>query len=231
MCFRFKIQNLNLLAIYIRDFLDMCSKFQGENGISMSIKFHHLVHLPRLIAKFGPPRFFSTLNFEQHNHFLKKLMMTSSNWINPPETICNKYAQDKCIVEENLPVEIDKVNYNAALPIEVLRICVQSSDCYSLNGLKINGIKYTVFDSAIFLCKNEHDSLIFLVIEKIFNIDNNFYFFGQEYEGILSDFNQVHLQSLNSKLSVKYLVEGLNSSSYNLYKEAGNFYIVPYYWL
>ena len=64
MCFEFKSENLNLLACLIRDFLYLCSKFSGENGISMSIKFHHLIHLPRQIQKFGPPRYFSTINFE-----------------------------------------------------------------------------------------------------------------------------------------------------------------------
>ena len=231
MCFKFEIDNINLLANTIHDFLQACSEFSGEGQISMSIKFHHLIHLPRQILKFGPPRFFSTLNFEQHNHFLKQLMLTSNNWINPPETICVKYAQEKCIVSENAPVETNKVEFHGTLPPEISALCQSPESAFALTSLKINGVKYKCFTSALFLGQDSFGSLRFLAIEKIFNINSDFFLYGQAYEGVYSDYNQIILHNLNSKSALKYSSIDCNFSSYNLYKEGSTLYIVPYYWL
>ena len=231
MVFKFEIQNIEMIETIISDFLFACSNYSGDGEISMSIKFHHLVHLPRQIMKFGPPRFFSTLNFEQHNHFLKRLMMTSSNWVNPAETICTKYAQEGCIVIENKPEEINKTPYIASLPQDILVQSGPDPDSFLLSGLKINGIKYTCFQSVIFLEKDNLDQLKFLYIEKIFIVDEEYFFSGQVYEGVGNDYNQITLHSLNLTSCLKYSSIESNFSSYQLYRQRGSLFIIPFHWL
>ena len=214
----------------ISDFLFCCSKFSDEKEFFITIKFHHLVHIPRLISKFGPPRFFSTLNFEQHNHFLKKLILNSSNWINPIETICTKYAQNCCIMKELQPVEINKVHYYGQLPQEIPYDLAINSTAFVLGSLLIDGIKYISLKSIIFVGKNECECLKFMLIEKIFLIDQNYYFFGQIFEGVYTEYNQINLFSLKYKFTIKHSSLFPNYSSYSLYEDNGQSYIIPYHW-
>ena len=231
MCFTFDLNTISILETLINDFLFCCSEFSSNNEIVITIKFHHLVHIPRLITKFGPPRFFSTLNFEQHNHFLKGLILTSSNWINPIETICNKYAQNSCILKDQLPVETKKIQYFGILPNELSERYSSDSEIFTLGSVNINNIKYTALKSVIFLGKNDYDVLKFMLIEKIFKCNINYYFYGQLYEGIHSDYNEINLFCLNTNFCIDHSLLKPNFSSYSLYKNNSNSYIVPYHWL
>ena len=231
MCFEFEVENVSLLSTTIRDFLQLCSTHSGENGIKMTIKFHHLVHLPRLILQFGSPRYFSTLNFEQHNHFLKKLMMSSANLTNPPETISVKYAQKRCLLSQKLPKEVRKSLFLGFLPPQVSSQCESFNQVFSMMAVSINNIKYIVLRSLIFLKRDENDSLIFLLIEKIFCVDGEYFFYGNAYEGVPNEFNQVLLHNLGFQTALKYSSIEMNFSSYNLYKEGSCLFTIPYCWI
>ena len=231
MCFEFRLENVHLLSNTIQDFLRLCSQNSGENGIKMTIKFHHLVHLPRLILQFGSPRYFSTLNFEQHNHFLKRLMMSSSNWVNPPETICIKYAQERCLSLKKVPKEVGKNLFPGLLPVEVSLQCPTTNEKYYMMAVTINNIKYVALKSFVFLNRDENDALNFLFIEKIFSVDGEYFFYGNVYEGIINEFNQVFLHNQHFRSALKYSSIEYNFSSYNLYQEGSRFFVMPYCWI
>ena len=63
MCFSFDEEKIVLLSNEIENYFFACSNYSGEGQISMTFKFHHLVHLPRFIVKFGPTRFLVSLIF------------------------------------------------------------------------------------------------------------------------------------------------------------------------
>ena len=89
--FSFDVNDIAYLGTLISDFLRGCREHMP--GLTVTIKFHHLVHYPRMIKLFGPLRFYSTMNFESHHSFLKSLMRSSKNWIYPAHTIAKKYAR------------------------------------------------------------------------------------------------------------------------------------------
>ena len=60
----------------ISTFLDLCSKI---NELNITAKFHHLIHYPIMIRRFGHPRIFSTINFESFHSFLNTKIKTSKN--------------------------------------------------------------------------------------------------------------------------------------------------------
>ena len=47
--------------------------------VSISIKFHHLIHYSDIISRFGPLRFLSTISFEINHYLQKSTIKTSKN--------------------------------------------------------------------------------------------------------------------------------------------------------
>ena len=65
----FSNETIAMLASIIEAFLSLCSEHNNE--LKITVKFHHLIHYPSMIAKFGPPKILSTINFESLHSYLK----------------------------------------------------------------------------------------------------------------------------------------------------------------
>ena len=98
MSYSFSTELIIVLENLIKDFLNLCSLFNDK--LSLSIKFHYLIHYPRMIRLFGPPRSFSTINFESLHSTLKEKIRNSKNWKSVCYTIANKYARSNIFPNE-----------------------------------------------------------------------------------------------------------------------------------
>ena len=93
----FSNETIAMLASIIEAFLSLCSEHNNE--LKITVKFHHLIHYPSMIAKFGPPKILSTINFESLHSYLKSKIKNSKTWKFACYTIAAKYAQ--CRISED----------------------------------------------------------------------------------------------------------------------------------
>ena len=142
--FSHTIDSIVYLKTLISDFLQLC---QSElQDLNITIKLHHLIHYPRIILMFGPLKYLSTINFESQHSFLKSLIRSSKNWINPALTIATKYARFNCIsnIQQN---SYSIANTPFSVPIVIRNLIGENyGQIKSLNSLTMNGVKY---------CKNQ----------------------------------------------------------------------------
>ena len=92
-----------------------------------------MIHYARLITEFGPLRMTSTLNFESHHSFLKKLARSSKNWKNPALTIAQSYARATA-----LPLETKKAFGKKIIPIAYIDSKLVSNPKF-VTGSKVEG--------------------------------------------------------------------------------------------
>ena len=223
MSFSFSDCRLVVLDNLIESFLSLCSNY--SEGLPFTVKFHHLIHYPRMITKFGPPRIFSTINFESLHSKLKSKIKNSCNWKSVCYTISTKYARSKLFTEMSCPIEIGKTPCVTRLPFNIPTQSLSNS--YSLRGLKIYNQQFYCNKNAV-IYKHSIDSVEFLAITDITKVNNDYILSGDLHSSFSDSCskyflvpNQNHgyivLSSLNSKFS------------YEIYSENSNLFIVPYF--
>ena len=224
MSYEFTPTMLTILETLVDSFLFICASFAPE--ISFTIKFHHLVHYRQMIEKFGPPRIYSTINFESLHSYLKAKIKNSKNWKLAEYTICTKYARSQILTQSQKAIEIHPFPSDGQGPRELIGILPSINYC--LSGLKFFNQHYECRKSAI-LAKMGQD-IEFIVIEKIFNVENDHILFGSCYIGISENCSKVNLVSLGAK-NFQYLSHMKYKHSYQIYCDGTNLFVVPYFCL
>ena len=167
--FEFNSSDISYLSSLIADFLEICHR--EFPILSITVKFHHMVHYPRMIELFGPLRFYNTINFESHHSFLKSLMKTSKNWTCPVLTIAKKYARFSAIPSNSKLGSV--LDFNQILPHEF----EQPTDAVFYSRIYINGIEYSLGKLILY---SKSDCLYkFLKIDFIFSTQNTHMFVGK----------------------------------------------------
>ena len=87
-----------------------------------------------MIENFGPPRIFSTINFESLHSLLKSEIKNSRNWKSVCYTIATKYARSQLFFQEPAAQEFGISSYLGPLPSFMSN--VNSDLIQSLSGLK-----------------------------------------------------------------------------------------------
>ena len=185
-------EDLTILDNLVELFLRQCSLLEN---LKMTVKFHHLTHYVSNILKFGPPKTFRTINFESIHSTLKHLIKSSQNWKDICYTIAMKYARLKVCDQDIQIQEIGMVEYAGNLPDTLSNVASQS--IFSLKCLKIDNQVYTINSSAIYTLIN--DRHLFLLIEKIFKIDENYFLNGDVYDFYESEYSTFVLEPTKSK--------------------------------
>ena len=119
------------------------------------------------------------------------------------------------------------VEYAGNLPDSLSNVASQS--IYSLKCLKIDNQVYTINSSAIYTLIN--DRHLFLLIEQIFKIDENYFLNGDVYDFYESEYSTFVLEPTKSK--GLYLLGSSDDSdiSYDVYDIDNQKFIVPYFWM
>ena len=162
---------LVILDNNVASFLKICSEF--DDHFNITVKFHHLIHYSECIRKFGPPKFFRTINFESIHSKLKKLIQNSKNWKAVEYTIATKYSRTDIFTEDLCLKGTGISEFNFELPL-----CMNflyDSKIYNLKKLYINNEIYSVDNSAIIFEKSD-EALKILRTKNIFKIDQNFFY-------------------------------------------------------
>ena len=223
MSFNFSFELLTILENLVSNFLFMCSQY--AEGLPITVKFHHLIHYPRLITIFGPPRLFSTINFESLHSHLKSKIKNSKNWQSVCYTIATKYARSQVFRNESKSLEFgSKLLFQ---PLPELLTSFQNNEIVSLSALKQHNNHYKCHKSAIFF-KNR-DQLEFLEIEHIFKIQSQYFFYGNIYV-CFNENNYIYFGPFVRKDYV-VLSNLYNRHSYEIYHKDSNKFIVPYYYI
>ena len=173
---RVKQDSLAYLSTKIMSFLRLFSHVFPN--ASVTIKFHHLIHYPWIISKLGPLRFLSTVNFESMHSNLKNTVLSSKNRISSHLTIAKRYARASCIYEKpffdsdrTVESEIPEILLNN---IENIRSCSQITKLYMYHSVYKQGSFISGYD--------EEEFRYFFEIDKIFFVNNNYYFVGFKYD-------------------------------------------------
>ena len=142
----------------------------------LSIKFHPLLHYPRLVTTYGPPVVFSTINFESLHSHLKSNIKSSKIWRLICHTVVTKYPRSKLFIKESLIQEIGSAPYfyHSPNPLDILTY----KTVKFLRSLKWKNCCFRCYMTAI-LINNEEHNIEFLEIEKIFKLDASYIFFGK----------------------------------------------------
>ena len=198
-----------MLRNVISNFLKFCSDF---SDLPMTVKFHHLIHYPSNILRYGPPKVFRTINFESLHSHLKRLMRSSKNWTDVCFTIGSKYARrNSALKGQQKPVEIGLKDDN------------------SLLGLKMNNQSYYPKKNGMFIFKDTGN--FFIQIENIEKQNNNYLIDGTIHDYYLTEFNSCVILATKNKFS--YMIGTSDSSdiSYEIYYANEEKFIIPYFYL
>ena len=172
--FKFTFESIAYLKTLIADFLALC--VSNYPSMNITIKFHHMVHYPGIILKFGPLRHISTINFESHHSFLKSLMRSSRNWTNTALTIATKYARFTSVFREDNQSSF-VILLSFMLPPQVQQIVSNDVDTVrSYSTLHHNGIKYCLNQCLFYKKLDEID--FFIKLEGIYLVNSDFLFYG-----------------------------------------------------
>ena len=192
---RFTADDLIFLDNLIASFLELCSSICPT---LVTIKFHHLVHYSSYIIRYGPPRLFSTLSFEQLHSDLKTLLRSSKNWKNQCLTISKKYARMRAIN----PSE-QFLNYNNEFEVTVPEFL---NECENVKGVEsVEYFNFTYKKNTVIEFSRSNLNLKFMEIKQLFRSDNKLYFQGDIFEGFYNpEFNFVELNYLNTNGNVDF---------------------------
>ena len=227
MSFSISSESIVILDNLIENFLSICSIYDSD--LKMTVKFHHLLHYPRFITLFGPPRLFSTRNFESMHSYLKAKIKNSKNWKLVPLTIASKYSRD---ILSNKNYKIKEFGLKACVSTvhELVDLFNSDnlSDVFSLISLHFHNIKYFCNRSVILFKVSENNTL-YLLINKIFKKNNSYIFFGDIFDSYYDeDLSIIILKKLDFKEKI-WLEDLVDFHSYELYSNTSCKYIVPYF--
>ena len=223
MSFSFNEQLIAYLHSLIRDFLKLCSLYSESLGIT--VKFHHLIHYPRLITRFGPPRIFSTINFESLHSILKSKIKNSQNWKTPHLTIAIKYARCRAFSISNPIKEFGCQPIVSPIPQDLISFPITDS----LTSILYHNNKYITGKNAILFCNDECE-IKFILVEKFFKFVDKYLFYGKIHLGVPDRFPKILLIP-SEQNSFMQLNELKSFFSYEVYKDNGHSYIVQYFLL
>ena len=210
----------NLISVFLR----LCSEYDEAIG-GMTVKFHHLIHYPRLIKQFGPPRVFSTINFESLHSYLKSKIKNSKNWRSTCYTIATKYVRSQIFSETKQFVEFGCTPFLLGLPS--LMSSLQSDEVYSLTSLKMYNSTFKCFKSAILL-NQSIETIQFLYVEQIFKISGNYFLYGTIHDAYSETEGQYFLEPSQNHNFV--ILSSLSSTfSYEVYSKDTQKFIVSYF--
>ena len=120
-----------------------------------------------LIEEFGPPRIFSTINFESIHSSLKQKMSNSKNWRNVIHTSLEKYSRSLLVTPNPDITEIGKsADGTIFLPLDQLR---DLSPIYTLNGLKYYNNLFHVHSTGI-IVENNLNGLTVMKVESFLKL-------------------------------------------------------------
>ena len=221
--------DLVILESRIDAFLQKCVKVFPT--MSITVKFHHMIHYPRLIAEFGPLRLCSTINFESHHSFLKKLAHSSKNWKNPAITIGQAYARATAVTNSTDAL-FGKTEVSAFDIDENLQNHQKftGTTVYQVKSAIFNGITYKSGGLGGYFSV-DMENTTFNKIDKVFSVEQKLFF-------------QITRHAVTSQEDLNiYLIENPCDESENLFEccddlihpnflhlyKLDNNYVIPYY--
>ena len=116
-------------------------------SVTITPKFHYLLHYTEQIEKHGCPTYYKTLRFESKHQQLKKLASQSKNRINISKTIVNKHQRFLCMKLKSKTLFAQRINFVADDRDHMNDV----PDGYDL-GVKahINGVDFRVGDVILY---------------------------------------------------------------------------------
>ena len=121
--------------------------------ITVTPKFHYLIHYPTMMTRFGPLRNLWCMRFEAKHQYFKSVAASVGNFVNIAHTLATRHQMLQCYLfsSENvlkqeviLPNSGKLISY-ISLPTEVQRnLCYATSRIWSIKNAAVNGREYTV---------------------------------------------------------------------------------------
>ena len=227
MSFSISTEAIIILDNLIENFLLLCSKHNNEIG--MTVKFHHLIHYSRYISLFGPPRLFSTRNFESMHSSLKAKIKNSKNWKLVPYTIASKYSRNK-LSEKCCDIRERGVKLCVSIVPEFPELVTTDNiaNAFTLLSLHYHNIVYYCNRSAILINKSESATL-FLLISKIFKINDEYIFVGEVCDSYYDEDESIFILNTLDYNDKIYLMDLSDYHSYEIYRDNFKKFLVPYF--
>ena len=220
----FNSDQLLVLNNLIYCFLMHCSKF---SEIKITVKFHHLIHYPRLIEKFGPPKIFSTINFESIHSLLKQKISNSKNWRNVVLTTLKKYARSSSVSAPPRILEIGASSFILQLPSIILNAFSPDTEFTVLRGLNILNQHFRCGTTAI-VFENSINNLILIKIEIIFKANEQYFAYGVTYHTYEDCANRFFLLESSQRHLIRV---DYSTIAYEIYSKENRLFVVPYFCL
>lgn len=212
-------EHLVILQNIVTSFLSECSKIPD---IKMTIKFHHLTHYASRIERFGPPRTFSTINFESVHSMLKEKMVTSKNWKNVILTSLNKYARSCLVTGTSKAQELGAKEMS--LPPIISNSFPPQTEFAMLSGLNLHRQYFRCGTTAI-VHQNSLNNLTWIKLVHIFRANGIYYGYGTVYNSFEDGCNRIFLHSTQISTHVPILKTTI---AHEIYSMNGNLFVVPY---
>jgi len=122
-------------------------------GISITPKFHFLMHYPTMMARYGPLRDLWCMRYEAKHQYFKSVANTLGNFINIAHTLSSRHQMLQCYLFSGteilgqaltLPKSGKLVSYTS-LPVGVQRcLCYAQGSIWSVNEAASDGCSYAV---------------------------------------------------------------------------------------
>lgn len=183
---------LEFLAILINEHHTLFRKLAPT---SLTPKFHYLIHYPRIIAQYGPPKRYWTMRFEAKHQYFKDLARKCKNFKNLPLTLAKRCQTLQAVVYSSA-MSINHMDIAAGpgetFPVSDLEDHIveplkdvsglgyfEDDIVYSSSWIDINGIKYRKGCMLITGIVQEEIPL-FVRVDHIVSIRSKWYLGGPE---------------------------------------------------
>ena len=165
-----------LICIYLSTFV----KLYGQNF--MTPKMHYLIHLPRQILMFGPPRYLWCFRLEAKHRRLKQSALVSQNFKNVSLTVAKRLESFACL-ESSQANEflIKKTSFSNCSPIKPQSLptyvninVVDANNILEIKSVDFENINYKV---EFYLLYNiaENELPVFSSIKHIYSVNDIIY--------------------------------------------------------
>ena len=133
-------------------------------SVTITPKFHYLIHYTAQIEKHGCPTYCKTLRFEGKHQELKKFASQSKNRINLSKTIVKKHQRSLCLKLRSRTLFAPRIDFVAGDSPRVKDI----PDGYDL-GVKVhvNGVSFGVGDVIFYKSHGRGDGVSFAMVDGV----------------------------------------------------------------
>lgn len=181
---------------YLANLIATQNKLINELGTGkITPKCHFLIHYPRLIEMFGPPRRFWTMRFESKHQYFKDISRKLKNFKNLTKTLATRCQtlQAVWLSSESFIPSLDRIcgpGEKKALSDFSDDMCNALKDAanvgyfedepvFDANWVKANGFKYS--KSCVLISGMVHEDIpLFYKVEYIVNIRSKWYLGGRD---------------------------------------------------